>query len=351
MSRVALRAAGLFGRIFAGRSSEATLTGARLPRILQENLEALTARPCLAPDWRPMAVSVHDRRYREARRAHRYHGEVVAQITGAPPVRMLCHDDDIVAYTYFFFGRDSYESLSLRLFAGFAERGGAVLDIGAYTGLFGLVAARVGAGAEVIGFEPAPHIAERARLNGALNGLTGFRVETKAISGESGRAGLTLYGESSATTGASLASKPRSDIGVMQVDVTTVDEVAAGLSAPVRLIKLDTEGDEPSAMDGAAKTLAASRPVVLSEVLRDDAVRVQCAKMAAYGYQAWYINERGRRLARVNDGFSLKARGYGNLIFLAGKEDRQRAKALTEAFRAEDFIRSRKNAYGVSPLI
>lgn len=343
MSWILSEFAGLFRKAASRAPSAIAMKGEGLPAPLQDNLKALRGRPWLAPDWRPLAVSAHDRRFREMREAHRYYGEVVAEVTGAPPVRMLCHDDDIVAYTYFFFGRDSYESLSMRLFAGFAERGGAILDIGAYTGLFGLVAARTRPDAEVVGFEPMAYIAERARLNGGLNGLANFRVETKAISGRSGSAELTVYGGSTATTGASLATKPRSDMGVVNVEVTTVDEVAAGLSAPVRLIKMDTEGDEPSAMDGAAKTLAKDRPVVFSEVLRDEAVRVQTGKMAAYGYRAWYINERARRLAPVEDGFSLEKRGYGNLIFLAGEEDRQRALALALAFRELDFVRSRKN--------
>ncbi|QIE54028.1 FkbM family methyltransferase [Pikeienuella piscinae] len=318
--------------------SEIALKGRPPPAVAVDNLSALLARPRLAPDWRPLAVSVHDRRYREMRRAHHYFGEVVAEVTGAPPVRMLCHDDDIVAYVYFFFGQDSYEPLSLRLFAGFAEDGGAVLDIGAYTGLFGLVAAATNPAATVTGFEPFSHVAARARLNIALNGLSNLKLEGKAISDRSGSAALTLYGGSSATTGASLAKKARSDIGVLEVEVTQVDDVASDLPAPVRLMKIDTEGDEPAAMKGAAETLASAGPVVLSEVLSDDAVRAQCAQMFAHGYRAWFISERARRLIPVDENFSLDGRGYGNLIFLRGAEDAARAEALTAEFRELDFV-------------
>lgn len=321
-----------------GAPSEIALKGRRPPAAAIGNLSALLARPCLATDWRPLAVSTHDKRYREMRRAHRYFGEVIAEVTGAPSVRMLCHDDDIVAYVYFYFGRDSYEPLSLRLFAGFAGDRGSVLDIGAYTGLFGLVAAKTNPAAVVMGFEPFPHVAARARLNIALNGLANLKLEGKAISDRNGSAALTLYGGSSATTGASLAKKTRSDIGVLEVEVTRVDDVASGLPAPVRLMKIDTEGDEPAAMRGAAKTLADAGPVVLSEVLSDAAVLAQCALMFPHGYGAWFISERARRLVPVEGNFTLKGRGYGNLIFLRGAADVARAKALTAEFRGLDFV-------------
>lgn len=346
MTRIASRISGLLtprgGKQALDGADEVMLRGGRAPALAQANLAALTARPCLAPDWLPLAVSVHDKRYREARKAHDFYGEVTAEVTGAPPLRMLCHDDDIVAYVYFYFGRDSYESLSLRLFSAFAADAGGVLDIGAYTGLFGMVAAAANPAAEVIAFEPTPHIVARARLNIALNRIANMRVEPKAISERAGSQSLTLYGASGATTGASLASKSRSDIGSMEVAVTRIDDVAAAMKAPLRLIKLDTEGDEPAAMRGGAETFLTHGPALLAEVLTDDAVRAQGEIMAGYGYRGWYVNERDRRLAKIDGDFTLKRRGYGNVIYLKGRADADRALAITRDFRAQPFVSSRR---------
>ena len=297
------------------------------------NLKALKARPCIAPDWKFRAVTVHEEIYNKTRRAYPYFGEVQVVVTGTPLVRMLSHNDDMVACIYFYFGRDAYESLSVRLFAEFAKGAEAVLDIGAFTGLFGLVAARVEPKALVTSFEPLPHIAERARLNGELNGLTNYQVKAQAVSGVAGAAALTLYGGTTATTGASLAKKTRSDIGSITVDVTTIDDYARGLGdRRVRLIKLDTEGDEVAAIVGGAQTLATQRPVVLAEVLNDKAVADQTGAMAAHGYKAWYVDEKARRLVAVGDGFTLAKRGYGNLLFAADEACVARAQAVAEAF-------------------
>ncbi len=322
--------------IFGKRPADAvSLKGGGVPALATANLAALQARPCIAADWHPTAVGVHQKRFGDLRKAHRYLGEVVVEVTGAPPVRMLNHDDDLVAYVYFFFGRDSYESLSVHLFASFAAAaapGEAVLDIGAFTGLFGLIAAAANPVARVTSFEPIPHIAARARLNGGLNGLRNYRVEDAAVSDRAGRRRLTLFGGDSATTGASLASKPRSDIGGLEVEVITVDHRAGHAPGRVALIKLDTEGDEVSALSGAAETLRRDHPVVLSEVLNDAAVAAQVGHMAACGYRAWFINEAKRRLIPVGPDFTLKGRGFGNLIFLHGPAQEARARAVAEAF-------------------
>lgn len=330
------------GKALKSEPSASCLTGESLRPAVNDNLNALKARPFLKPGWKRQSLNVHDKRFREARKAHSYFGEVLVEVTGAPPVRMLCHDDDIVAYTYFNFGPDSYEGLSVRLFAGLAAEGGTILDIGSFTGLFGLVAARVNPDADVVGFEPTPHTADRARLNAEMNGVTNLRIESMAISDRNGEASLTLYGASTATTGASLANKSRSDIGAMDVTVARLDDYAKGFTKPVRLIKLDTEGDEPAAMAGAAETFAKDGPVILAEVLKDEAVATQTGIMATHGYKAWFIDEYARELVPVKEKFTLKGRGYGNLIYLRGEADQERAMSIADDFRSQDFVNMRK---------
>lgn len=312
--------------------SATSLRGETPPAVAAANLAALQARPCLAPDWTPRFVHSHSREFRDLRAAYSYFGEVRVDVTGAPPLVMLNHNDDLVAATYFFFGRDAYESLSVRLFAGLSVGADAVLDIGAYTGLFGLVAAKTARGAHVSSFEPIPHIAARARLNGALNRLGDYVVAQKAVGEAPGAAELTLYGGHAGTTGASLAEKPRSDVGRIEVEVTTIDEYASGLGGRrIGLIKLDTEGAEVAAMAGGAGVFREHGPIVLSEILNDAALAAQCDAMAAHGYDAWHVDERQRKLKRVRA--DAPPQSYGNVLFARGR-DISRARAIAVAFRS-----------------
>lgn len=316
--------------------SALSLKGGAVGPVVETNLKALKARPCIAPDWTPRFIKAQSPLLREMRAEHRFFGEVRVDVTGAPPLVMLNHDDDLVACIYFFFGKDAYESLSVHLFAKFSEGAEAVLDVGAFTGLFGLLAAKIAPEAHVASFEPTPHIVERARLNGVLNGLDNYFVVGEAVSDAAGEAVLTLYGGGAATTGASLASKPRSDIGSITVDTTTIDDYVAGLGGRrVSLIKLDTEGAELSAIAGAAATLRHHGPVVLSEVLSDDALAAQADAMAPYGYTPHFINDKWRRIVAIGPKFTLSNRGgYGNVIFTRTKSDLQRARRTAEAFQA-----------------
>ena len=282
------------------------------------NLRAIQARPATG---RP--VKVQDPEYCALRREHSYYGTCGVQIKEHPGLEMLCLDDDMVAYCYFYFGPDAYEPLSVYLFSQFARSGLRVLDIGAFSGLFGLVAAKANPAAEVICFEPIPSTAERAEVNAALNRLTNLSVSRAAISGAEGRAKLTLYGANLATTGASLRAKTQKDIGQIEVAVDTIDHFtqARWSKNVVDLIKLDTEGDEVNALAGAAATLAYSRPVIISEVLSDAALWAQTSALARYGYHAHFIDDKNWRLLPVLDAdhrpedFSMSRFGYGNLLF------------------------------------
>lgn len=312
-------------RKVVGRSADSvdlkmqSLSGATLPSVAVENLRAISARSTV----KPRSVKVQNPEYSALRQDFAYHGICHAAIRRHPGVDLINLNDDMVAYCYFYFGPNAYEALSVFLYSEVAKRSHRVLDVGSFTGLFGVVAAKANHKADVVAFEPLPHIAERARQNAALNRLSNMTVETCALLAAVGRAQLTIFGGDLATTGASLAAKPIGDVGAIDVAVSTIDAYSRQRwgNTNVDLIKLDTEGDELSALAGAAETLAHGRPLVLSEVLNDAAVSAQCDYMAQYGYHASFVNEAAWRLVPVRNSkataepFKLKAFGYGNMLF------------------------------------
>lgn len=296
----------------------ADLAGKPVRNAALANLHAIEARP---PRARP--VKVQDPEYQALRRKHSYHGICSVQVRDHPGIEMLNLDDDMVAYCYFYFGADAYEPLSVYLFSQIARSSLRVLDVGAFTGLFGLIAASANPVADVVCFEPIPQTAKRAEINAALNRTTNLSVSQTAISGIQGRAVLTLYGANLGTTGASLRAKDRHDIGQIDVAVDTIDHFTQLRWAEntVDLIKLDTEGDEVNALAGAEATLGRSHPIVISEVLSDAAVLAQTRQMARHDYWASFIDDKNWRLQPVMDAthrpedFRLAGHGYGNLLF------------------------------------
>jgi FkbM family methyltransferase len=149
------------------------------------------------------------------------------------------------------------------------EPGMTFLDIGAYHGLYTLVAAKkLGGRGRLVAFEPSARERRRLRLHLRFNRITHVAVEPFALSSYSGQAKLftVLTGH---TTMNSL-SRPPIDCPIREVAVETraldhyVDR--RGLRR-VDLIKIDTEGGELEAFRGSQRVLAEFRPVIICELL------------------------------------------------------------------------------------
>ncbi len=161
--------------------------------------------------------------------------------------------------------RGGFEPESLALWSRLSAPGRVMLDIGAYTGIYSLVAAA--SGATAIAFEPLPLQAERIRDNAAMNGLD-VMVHRMAASDVNGFAMIGYNSNIALTSGASLegAGAFACTAPVMTV---TVDAVASTIN--VFAIKIDVERHEAAVLRGALQTIERWRPKMLIETLTEQA--------------------------------------------------------------------------------
>jgi len=162
-----------------------------------------------------------------------------------------------------------YELTTLRLIRRRLRLGDTVIDGGANIGYFTLLAARcVGDTGRVHAVEPEP--GNRARLQEHLkeNGLAGrVTVHPVALSDHEGEATIHRpHGQGGVNHGcASLFLDPAQAQASTAVPTARLDELA--IADPPRLIKLDLEGAEALAIDGAEALLTADRPpMIVGEV-------------------------------------------------------------------------------------
>lgn len=149
-----------------------------------------------------------------------------------------------------------------------ATRGGVVYDIGAASGFFTLIAARsVTDSGTVVAFEPLPPSVALLRENVNRNGLDQVQIHELAL-GATDREDILVEGRD--VDQAALTSAPRGKTQRGErttVKVTTVDQlVRLGQVPPPTLIKMDIEGAEIEALQGARKTIDSFRPTLLVEV-------------------------------------------------------------------------------------
>lgn len=141
-----------------------------------------------------------------------------------------------------------------------------MLDIGAYTGLMSILAARAHPGNRVHLFEPLERIIERANVNVKLNGF-GQRIERHpvAASDTNGTAEITLYrGENALGTGSGIGVKAnKTAVATKAIPTVRIDDYLPDITPTT--IKLDVEGHELAALSGMEQTIARHRPNMLIE--------------------------------------------------------------------------------------
>lgn len=145
--------------------------------------------------------------------------------------------------------------------------GGVCIDVGANKGSYLYSMARWSKSAPVFAFEPQRVLADYLRTACQKSGLPNVRVEHLAVSSREGELDLHVPGDST-SPGASLEPGIASTTNchTQRVKVTTLDAYAnAHIKAPVRVIKIDVEGHELAAIEGALELIQRDKPLLIIE--------------------------------------------------------------------------------------
>jgi FkbM family methyltransferase len=153
-----------------------------------------------------------------------------------------------------------------------------VLDVGAYTGIYAIASALMGA--KVIALEPHPPNYQRVTDNAALNHVS-IILHQAAASSERGVLPLRMRKPVYAIN--DMASVEGNDSTTVLVPAIPIDGL--GIVSAVGLIKIDVEGHELNVLQGARETIALHRPYILVELLTEQARRNVDALLKTHGYR------------------------------------------------------------------
>jgi FkbM family methyltransferase len=186
------------------------------------------------------------------------------------------HHGYVIENEVFWGGLAGWEKVSLELWKRLCEGSRVILDIGANTGLYALLAQAVNPEAKVVAVEPVGRIFEKLSDNIHLNGER-IRGVNAAISNYSGTAKLYDLPEKEHVLSVSLESDwNRDDPRLVPVEVpcyTVVDLLFAEGEEHVDLLKIDVETHEPHVLEGFRQILTKDRPSMLIEILNEDVAR------------------------------------------------------------------------------
>lgn len=203
--------------------------------------------------------------------------------------RYVADPDDIFAPLLYWGGLHGYEAETIDLFRDLAAGANVVIDAGANTGVFTLVACAAG-NAQVHAIEPEPVVAAGFRRHIAMNGLDG-RVTLHEVAA-SDQAGTVEFSRNEHRG----IGHIRTDIETgewshVEVPAARIDELVNG---PVDLVKIDVEGWEAALLRGMTGILEQRRPTIVVEVL--PWAEGSCAEvLAPYDYRIEQITPKGLR--------------------------------------------------------
>lgn len=143
----------------------------------------------------------------------------------------------------------------------FLRRGATVLDVGSNIGVFAAFFA--GRARQVFAFEPNPLIQDIW-----ANNLRGYNhVERLATAVSDHKGVVTFHADQRNPEGSSssIEAVPGFEGQLVTVDCTTIDAFCAERNITPDFIKLDVEGHEPRAINGALETIRRCRPYLVFE--------------------------------------------------------------------------------------
>jgi FkbM family methyltransferase len=186
--------------------------------------------------------------------------------------------------------KDGWEKVSTGLWIELCRESEVIIDIGANTGVYSLIAKTVNPTATVYAFEPVERVFEKLQRNCQLNNyeIVCFK---KAVSNYNGKAkiydtdGDHIY---SVTVNKNLNS---SATAVKEFEIETItlkDFIENQELTKIDLMKIDVETHEPEVLEGMHEYLAKFNPVMLIEILNEE-VATKVNKLLA-GLEYLYFN-------------------------------------------------------------
>jgi FkbM family methyltransferase len=167
------------------------------------------------------------------------------------------------------------ESISIQLWEKLAQSADFIIDIGANTGIYSLLAQATNPRAKVLAFEPIERVRKKLKANILLNK---FPIETSnfAISDSDVTQlicdDLSIEHPYSTTLNKNFAEKIFSTVNTYEIETRTLDGLMLNYSVEnsLLLIKVDVEQHEPYAIKGMLELIQNVRPIILIEILTQE---------------------------------------------------------------------------------
>jgi FkbM family methyltransferase len=170
-----------------------------------------------------------------------------------------------------------WEPRTLAYFFEKARNARTILDIGGYTGVYSLVAAKANPDSKIHVFEPSYSTVEKLKQNIKLN-LFDKRIEVHSVALSNGIGNLYSFLSERDTMASTNSVSRLSSLEAQKVNHVSLDSCHI---ENVDLIKIDVEGFESEVIEGAIETIRRYKPTIVMECLdQGELERIRLVLMA-----------------------------------------------------------------------
>lgn len=205
---------------------------------------------------------------------------------------------DAIGRSLYWRGIRFWEAETVSVFYTLARKSRIVLDIGANTGAFTLLACAATEQSRIIAFEPVSDIRALLMNNVSINGWnTRCSIRHEAVSNSTGTAKIHIPVCDFVPTTARLSEQGfvRSASTSIDVPMITIDSLLSSSDAQlVDLVKIDVEGCEDRVLEGMTNILTTSKPAIIVECNADGPCAAVEHILKNFHYTFFHLTDKGK---------------------------------------------------------
>ncbi len=226
-------------------------------------------------------------------------------------------DDGIL--NYFYYNLPYNEDADLKLFIELSKKSKTIVDIGANTGIYSVLASIANPSSKIFAFEPYLTNAERMQINLNLNAADNVEVVVSAIGDTNGLIDIaipenkTITDVSSINQAFSKSIYPEIAWGKQEVEIQKLDTFAENRNLKIDLIKCDVETSEMLVFRGMINILERDKPTIIFESFFNDERQLFFNEVLKdFNYYLYLILDQG--VVYCKEGFVPQNRSLNYLI-------------------------------------
>ena len=229
---------------------------------------------------------------------------------------LIKHTGKWIENSLFWNGISDYEPISLDVWKKTCEFSNVILDIGANSGLYSLIAKSVNPKSKVYAFEPLKEFQSLIKQNIEINHYD-IELIDNAVSNVAGLAEFYVPRENEGNIYSSTLSIKHyqqhqdSKPVILEVKVTTLDDFVKNNNIEnIDLIKIDAEGHDLNILKGFMNSLLTMQPDFLIEIQNEDIGREVQKILVPEKYLFFYAIDESSKMIRTESLYKANCRNF-----------------------------------------